>query len=46
MAVAQALARGLTTEDELHNEVRGRGNAVKSAIERAIAVKGRYEGYL
>jgi predicted transcriptional regulator of viral defense system len=46
MAVAQALARGLTTEDELHDEARGRGDAVKSAIERAIAVKGRYKGYL
>jgi predicted transcriptional regulator of viral defense system len=46
MAVAQALARGLTTEDELRNEAHGRGSAVKNAIDCAIAAKDSYEGYL
>jgi len=46
LAVAQALARGLTTEGELRKEARARSRAVKAAIERAISARAAYTSYL
>ena len=46
IAIAQAFARGLTTEAELREEARLRARAVRDAIERAIAVRDSYAAYI
>jgi predicted transcriptional regulator of viral defense system len=46
MAVAQALARGLTTEHELRAEAHGRPRAVRVSIENAIGRRSLYAGYV
>ncbi len=46
MAVAQALARGLATEDELRKEARKRAHTVREAIERAISTRAAYAAYV
>lgn len=46
IAVAQALARGLTTEEELRAEAHGRPRAVRESIENAIRMRDAYAGYV
>ncbi len=46
IAVAQALGRGLATEEELRREATGRPRAVQDAIDRALSVRDRYAAYV
>lgn len=46
IAVAQALGRGLATEEELRREAAARPRAVQDAIDRALSVRDRYEAYV
>jgi predicted transcriptional regulator of viral defense system len=46
MAVAQAIGRGLATEEDLLAELRRRPAHVRASIERALVVRDAYAGYV
>lgn len=46
IAVAQAIGRGLATEEELRRESAERPQAVRDAIDQALRVRDRYAAYV
>lgn len=46
IAVAQAIGRGLATEEELRRESAHRPHAVRDAIDHALRVRDRYAAYV